>query len=81
MPSENEFVAELVRGLPPDLRLEVPVGDDAAVLRPPALRQSTRLQTAMYVSVPNDGDAKSERRLATLLGRWTDHKVGWAAFL
>jgi len=47
----------------------------------PALRQSTRLQTAMYVSVPNDGDAKSERRLATLLGRWTDHKVGWAAFL
>ena len=40
MPSENEFVAELVRGLPPDRRLEVPVGDDAAVLRPPALRRT-----------------------------------------
>ena len=40
MPSENEFVADLLRGLPPDRRLEVPVGDDAAVLRPPALRRT-----------------------------------------
>ena len=40
MPSENEFVAELVRGLPPDRRLEVAAGDDAAVLRPPALRRT-----------------------------------------
>lgn len=40
MPSENEFVAELVRGLPPDRRLEVPAGDDAAVLRPPAMRRT-----------------------------------------
>ena len=40
MPSENEFVADLLRGLPPDRRLEVPVGDDAAVLRPPAMRRT-----------------------------------------
>jgi len=40
MPSENEFVAELLRGLPPDRRLEVPGGDDAAVLRPPAMRRT-----------------------------------------
>lgn len=40
MPSENEFVAELVRGLPPDRRLEVAAGDDAALLRPPALRRT-----------------------------------------
>jgi len=40
MPSENEFVAALVGGLPPDRRLEVPAGDDAAVLRPPALRRT-----------------------------------------
>ncbi|MFM7138016.1 MAG: thiamine-phosphate kinase [Planctomycetota bacterium] len=40
MPSENDFVAALIRGLPSDRRLEVPVGDDAAVLRPPALRRT-----------------------------------------
>jgi thiamine-monophosphate kinase len=40
MASENEFVAALVRGLPRDRRLEVPAGDDAAVLRPPALRRT-----------------------------------------
>jgi thiamine-monophosphate kinase len=40
MPSENEFVAALLRGLPSDRRLEVPAGDDAAVLRPPALRRT-----------------------------------------
>jgi thiamine-monophosphate kinase len=40
MPSENEFVAALVRDLPHDRRLEVPAGDDAAVLRPPALRRT-----------------------------------------
>jgi thiamine-monophosphate kinase len=40
MSSENEFVAALVRGLPSDRRLEVPAGDDAAVLRPPALRRT-----------------------------------------
>jgi thiamine-monophosphate kinase len=40
MPSENEFVAALLRGLPRDRRLEVPAGDDAAVLRPPASRRT-----------------------------------------
>lgn len=40
MPSENEFVAALLATLPSDPRLEVPAGDDAAVLRPPALRRT-----------------------------------------
>jgi len=40
MPSENEFVADLLRGLARDRRLEVPAGDDAAVLRPPAQRRT-----------------------------------------
>lgn len=40
MPSESEFVAALVAALPADLRLEVPAGDDAAVLRPPAGRRT-----------------------------------------
>ena len=38
--SEAEFVADLVAGLPVDARLEVPAGDDAAVLRPPAGRRT-----------------------------------------
>ncbi len=29
------------------------------------------------VPIPYDGDPKSERRLATLLWRWTDHKLEW----
>ncbi len=37
---ETEFVARLLAGLPADPRLEVPPGDDAAVLRPPALRRT-----------------------------------------
>jgi len=40
MGSELEFVAELLATLPPDPRLEVPPGDDAAVLRPPAMRRT-----------------------------------------
>lgn len=37
---ETEFVDWLVRRVPPDVRLEVPPGDDAAVLRPPAGRRT-----------------------------------------
>jgi thiamine-monophosphate kinase len=37
---ETEFIAWLLSRLPPDQRLEVPPGDDAAVLRPPALRRT-----------------------------------------
>jgi len=37
---ETEFVARLLAGMPADPRLEVPPGDDAAVLRPPALRRT-----------------------------------------
>jgi hypothetical protein len=40
MASETEFVADLLAGLPADPRLEVPAGDDAAVLRPPAGRRT-----------------------------------------
>jgi len=40
MGSERQFVADLVAGLPSDRRLEVPAGDDAAVLRPPAGRRT-----------------------------------------
>lgn len=40
MESESEFVAALIAGLWSDARLEVPVGDDAAVLRPPAGRRT-----------------------------------------
>jgi thiamine-monophosphate kinase len=40
MTSETEFVADLLAGLPADPRLEVPGGDDAAVLRPPAGRRT-----------------------------------------
>jgi thiamine-monophosphate kinase len=37
---ETEFIAWLLSRLPADQRLEVPPGDDAAVLRPPALRRT-----------------------------------------
>lgn len=37
---ETDFVAWLVSRLPADPRLEVPPGDDAAVLRPPAMRRT-----------------------------------------
>lgn len=37
---ESSFVAKLISSLPPDIRLEVPVGDDAAVVRPPAMRRT-----------------------------------------
>lgn len=37
---ETDFVAWLVSRLPADARLEVPPGDDAAVLRPPAMRRT-----------------------------------------
>jgi len=37
---ETDFVAWLVSRLPADRRLEVPLGDDAAVLRPPAGRRT-----------------------------------------
>lgn len=37
---EREFVEWLVRHVPADSRLEVPAGDDAAVLRPPAGRRT-----------------------------------------
>lgn len=40
MTSETEFVADLLAGLPADPRLDVPAGDDAAVLRPPAGRRT-----------------------------------------
>lgn len=37
---ETDFVNWLVSRIPADARLEVPPGDDAAVLRPPAMRRS-----------------------------------------
>jgi thiamine-monophosphate kinase len=37
---ENEFVDWLLARIPADPRLEVPPGDDAAVLRPPAMRRT-----------------------------------------
>jgi thiamine-monophosphate kinase len=37
---ETEFVNWLLDRIPPDPRLEVPPGDDAAVLRPPAMRRT-----------------------------------------
>jgi len=37
---ETDFVAWLLSRLPADPRLEVPPGDDAAVLRPPAMRRT-----------------------------------------
>ena len=37
---ETDFVEWLLSRLPADPRLEVPAGDDAAVLRPPALRRT-----------------------------------------
>jgi thiamine-monophosphate kinase len=37
---ETDFVAGLLARLPADPRLEVPPGDDAAVLRPPAMRRT-----------------------------------------
>ena len=37
---ETEFVTWLLDRIPPDPRLEVPPGDDAAVLRPPAMRRT-----------------------------------------
>lgn len=37
---EADFVSRLISQLPADARLEVPVGDDAAVLRPPAGRRT-----------------------------------------
>lgn len=37
---ETEFVDWLLRSIPADSRLEVPPGDDAAVLRPPAMRRT-----------------------------------------
>ncbi len=40
MGSEQQFVADIVAGLPSDPRLEVAAGDDAAVLRPPAGRRT-----------------------------------------
>lgn len=40
MSSEAEFVAALIASLPADSRLEVPAGDDAAVIRPPAGRRT-----------------------------------------
>jgi thiamine-monophosphate kinase len=37
---ETDFIEWLLKRLPADPRLEVPAGDDAAVLRPPALRRT-----------------------------------------
>ena len=37
---ETDFVTFLLDRIPPDPRLEVPPGDDAAVLRPPAMRRT-----------------------------------------
>lgn len=37
---ETDFVEWLLRRIPADARLEVPPGDDAAVLRPPAMRRT-----------------------------------------
>lgn len=39
-PVETEFVTWLLDRIPADPRLEVPPGDDAAVLRPPAMRRT-----------------------------------------
>jgi len=47
------------------------------------LARAAAIQTATNgrIPIPFDGDSKSERRLATLLWRWTDQKVDWMAFL
>jgi len=37
---ELDFVARVIASIPPDPRLEVPPGDDAAVIRPPAGRRT-----------------------------------------
>ena len=37
---ETDFVNWLLSRIPADARLEVPPGDDAAVLRPPAMRRT-----------------------------------------
>jgi thiamine-monophosphate kinase len=47
---ETDFVDWLVARIPPDPRLEVPPGDDAAVLRPPAMRR-----TVVTVDMLTDG--------------------------
>ncbi len=33
------------------------------------------------VPISYDGDAKSERRLSTLLWRWTDQELDWPSFM
>jgi|688.fasta_scaffold127990_4 thiamine-monophosphate kinase len=40
LPVETDFVTWLLDRIPADPRLEVPPGDDAAVLRPPAMRRT-----------------------------------------
>lgn len=47
---EREFVADLLARIPADPRLEVPPGDDAAVLRPPA-----RARTVVTVDMLMEG--------------------------
>ncbi len=42
---------------------------------------SVQAVTDGRIPLPFNGDSKSERRLATLLWRWTDQKVDWVAFL
>ena len=55
---------------------------------PSELRDFRRAKAATTVAIaadlvpePYDGDDKSERRLATLLWRWTCPKVDWSAFM
>jgi thiamine-monophosphate kinase len=63
MPSESEFVAALIAGLVPDSRLEVPVGDDAAVLRPPAGRRTVVTVDMLMEGVDFRLDAQTPPRL------------------
>jgi thiamine-monophosphate kinase len=63
MPNETEFVAALIAGLAADPRLEVPVGDDAAVLRPPAGRRTVVTVDMLMEGVDFRLDAETSPRL------------------
>ena len=63
-------------------------GRDIANWAPVEARDFVREEAATQVAIdarlvpePYDGDDKLERRLATLLWRWTCHDVDWRAFM
>lgn len=65
---ERDFVDWLTAGLSHDARLEVPVGDDAAVLRPPAMRR-----TVVTTDMLTEG---VDFLLGSGVGRATPRQVG-----